>query len=420
MATFFTIFMVTSSSPPFLSFKPLILIASNSLAHKALIVKGAIFADRPAAVPPDKFLTSDQHNINWAFYGPTWLHLRRNLTSNILQPVRIRSFACARKWVMNILINRLKPNSFSDDQIEVIEHIPHALFCLLAFMCFGDKLEGKQIQDIKNVQRPLQMSIDNFKILNLFPCLGKFFFYKHWQKLRQLRKDQENAMVPFIRARKATKEQKYKEHKNCCSTDTTSTALQWILGYLVKNPHIQEKLFMEIKEVIGNGEIEIKEVDLQKMPYLKAVVLEGLRRHPPSHFLVPHAVTKDVELDGFLVPKNSIVTFMVAEIGRDPKIWENPMEFKPERFLNGEHGEAFDITGSREIKMMPFGVGRRMCPAYGLELLHLEFFVANLVWHFNWVSGSKGNDVDFSEKYEFTTVMKNSLKVRITPRLHFQ
>ena len=157
------------------------------------------------------------------------------------------------------------------------------------------------------------------------------------------------------------------------------------------------------------------------MPYLKAVVLEGLRRHPPSHFLVPHAVTKDVELDGFLVPKNSIVSFMVAEIGRDPKIWENPMEFKPERFLNGEDREAFDITGSREIKMMPFGVGRRMCPGYGLALLHLEYFVANMVWHFKWVAaGSKGNDVDLTEKHEFTTVMKNSLKVRITPRLHFQ
>lgn len=443
--------------------KPFIFIASNSMAHQALIIKGATFADRPPAIPTDKFLTSDQHNINWAFYGPTWLLLRRNLTSNILQPAKIRSFACARKWVMDILINRLRShnNTFYNCQIspksltthvhiEVTEHIQHALFCLLAFMCFGDKFTERQIQDIKDVQRRLQLSLDNFKILNLFPSLGKVLFRKRWEKLRQLRKDQENVMVPFIRVRKAIKEEKQNYNEpfvpyvdtlfdlqlpeekrkleeteivTLCSefftagTDTTSTALQWILGCLVKYPQIQEKLFMEIKEVIIGDHREVEEVkedDLPKMPYVKAVVLEGLRRHPPSHFLVPHAVTENVEVDGFSVPKNSIVSFMVAEIGRDPNTWENPMEFKPERFLNGE-ANNFDITGSREIKMIPFGVGRRMCPGYGLALLHLEYLLANMIWNFKF-DGLKGNEVDLTEKHEFTTVMKNSLKVRITPR----
>ncbi|KAL6127708.1 hypothetical protein ACLB2K_071071 [Fragaria x ananassa] len=70
---------------------------------------------------------------------------------------------------------------------------------------------------------------------------------------------------------------------------------------------------------------------------------------------------------------------MVADMGWDPEVWEEPMEFKPERFLNKGEGEEFDITGSREIKMLPFGVGRRICPGLGLALLHLEYFVANLV-----------------------------------------
>lgn len=61
-------------------------------------------------------------------------------------------------------------------------------------------------------------------------------------------------------------------------TDTTATALQWITENLVKYPQIQEKLFMEIKEVMESGtEEEIEEEDLQKMPYLKATVLEGLK-----------------------------------------------------------------------------------------------------------------------------------------------
>ncbi|KAG5222116.1 cytochrome P450 [Salix suchowensis] len=91
---------------------------------------------------------------------------------------------------------------------------------------------------------------------------------------------------------------------------------------------------------------------------------------------------------------------MLADIGWDPNSWEDPMAFKPE---------------SREIKMMPFGVGRRMCPGYGLAMLILEYFVANLIWSFEW-KAVDGDGVDLSEKQEFTMVMKNPLQVQISPR----
>ncbi|KAK2654762.1 hypothetical protein Ddye_014618 [Dipteronia dyeriana] len=68
---------------------------------------------------------------------------------------------------------------------------------------------------------------------------------------------------------------------------------------LMKYPAIQEKLFMEMmKEVL-----EVREEDLQTIPYVKAVILEGLRRHPPSHFLLPHAVTRDT------VPKDGVIAW---------------------------------------------------------------------------------------------------------------
>ena len=428
--------------------KPIIFISSHSLAHQALIIKGAIFADRPQAVVSEKLLSCDQHNITSGFYGPTWLLFRRNLVSNILHPSQIKSYSCARKWALEILINGMKSQSDCvDDGIEVMEPIQQAIFCLFIYMCFGDKLEQKQIRDIRDVQRRVVLSFNRSKMVNIFPTFGKIFFHNRWKELLMVRKDQEKTLVPLIRARKALKEknicdqpflpyvdtlfdlnlpeQKRKleerEIVTLCSefftggTDTTATALQWIMANLVKYQHIQDKLFREIKGVIGDGEVEIKEDDLRKMPYLRAVILEGLRRHPPSPFVAPHGVTEDIVLDGFLLPKNSVVTFMVVEMGRDPKVWENPMEFNPERFLNGDDGEVFDITGKRQIKMMPFGVGRRMCPAYNLAMLHLEYFVANLVWHFKW-SNSKGVDVDLTEQLEFTTIMKNSLQVHITPR----
>ncbi|KAI9154422.1 hypothetical protein LWI28_026112 [Acer negundo] len=160
------------------------------------------------------------------------------------------------------------------------------------------------------------------------------------------------------------------------------------------------------------------------MPYLQAVILEGLRRHPPVGLTSSsHMVTEDVELGGYLVPKGISVNYLIQDFGRNPNLWEDPMEFKPERFLSySENGNgrklSFDITGSKEIKMLPFGAGRRICPGIGLATLNLEYFVANLIWYFEWSSVDEKKGIDLSEQTKITTEMKNPLHVRISPRIN--
>ncbi|KAK7368263.1 hypothetical protein VNO80_10287 [Phaseolus coccineus] len=420
-----------------------IFIADRTLAHRALVQNGSLFSDRPKALPASKIITSNQHNISSASYGATWRVLRRNLTSEMLHHSRVKSFSGIRNWVLHTLLAHLKSDSQSNDSVRVIDHFQYAMFSLLVFMCFGERLDEGKVREIERVQRQLLVGFNRFNILDFWPKVTRVLLRKRWEELLRLRKEQEDVMVPLIRARQQKQgkeegvvsyvdtllelhlpEDKRKlnegEIVTLCNeflnggTDTTSTALQWIMANLVKYPHVQERLVDEIREVLGEREErEVKEEELQKLGYLKCVILEGLRRHPPGHFVLPHAVTESVVFNDYLIPKNGTVNFMVAEMGWDPKVWEDPMAFKPERFMNDE---SFDITGSKEIKMMPFGAGRRICPGYNLALLHLEYFVANLVWNFEW-KVPDGGDVDLSEKQEFTVVMKNALQVHLSPRI---
>ncbi|XP_042516811.1 cytochrome P450 89A2-like [Macadamia integrifolia] len=433
-----------------------VFISSHSLAHQALVKNSETFAHRPGPVTPSRVLFNNHDDVG-SSSGALWRLLRRNITSEVLNPARYKSFGEARRWVLQILTQQFKDHSESGKPVTVIDHIGYAMFALMLFLCFGEKLDEKLVREIEDLERTLMSNYVSFNYFLFFPRLGKFIFRKSWLKLLDVRRRQESILIPPIKARREWRKkikQEGQEGSNPddghifsyidslfdlkikgeegernlsdkeimtlvsefldAGTDAPSSVLQWIMAHLVKDQDIQEKLYSEIKGVVHSKE-EIKEEDLQKMPYLKAVVMEALRLHPPGHFVLHHTVVEDFELDGYLIPKNSIVNFMVAQMGRDPKVWEDPMEFKPERFL-GDVGEVIDITGSREIKMMPFSAGRRICPGLGLATLHLEYFVANFVKDFKWTVGD-GEKIDFSEKEEFTVMMKSPLRAHVSPRV---
>ncbi|CAL9244469.1 unnamed protein product [Arabidopsis halleri] len=415
---------------------PAIFVSDRSLAHKALVLSGAVFSDRPPALPTGKIITSNQHTISSGTYGATWRLLRRNLTSEILHPSRVKSYSNARRSVLENLCSRIRNHGDEEKSIVVVDHLRYAMFSLLVLMCFGDKLDEEQIKKVEFVQRREFLTLPRFNILNVFPSFTKLFLRKRWEEFLMFRREHKNVLLPLIRSRRKMIEESKDSDKeyvqsyvdtlldlelpeekrklnedeivSLCSeflnagTDTTATTLQWIMANLIKS-------------VIREGEEkEIEEEEMKKMPYLKAVVLEGLRLHPPGHLLLPHRVSEDTELGGYKVPKKGTFNINVAMVGRDPTVWEEPMEFKPERFIGEE--EEVDVTGSRGIKMMPFGAGRRICPGIGLAMLHLEYFVVNLVKEFEWKE-VEGDEVDLSEKWEFTVVMKYPLKARAVPRM---
>ncbi|KAM0945597.1 putative cytochrome P450 [Dioscorea sansibarensis] len=424
--------------------RPTIFISDRILVHEALIQKGAVFADRPPTLA-DNLIISNQLRISSAPYGPLWRHLRRNLFSEILHPSRIKLFSSTRRCALDILLHDLQSLSSSSAAGTVIamESFFYSMFCLASFMCFGDDVDEKTIREIESVQRSILPSFNSLAIFGFYPRISNFLFRNQSSNLFAILRLRDEILIPLIRARRVRnqtsvvhdhayvdsllnlqlpEEDDEKENRasrklnedeivSLCSEfltagmETTATSLQWIMANLVKHQEIQNKLFEEIQGVVGSEAEEVKEEELQRMPYLKAVVLEGLRRHPPGHFLLPHSVTEDVMLNGYVIPKGSEVNFTVAEIGTDEDIWKKPMEFRPERFMDGGEGEGADLTGKGEVKMIPFGIGRRICPGLGLGLLHLEYFIANLINKFEW-KAANSEEIEFSEKMKFTVVMK--------------
>nr|AIF74907.1 CYP450 [Gentiana rigescens] len=442
-----------------IGYRPSVIIASHSSAHRALFQEGTIFSDRPESPsnPLSRIFNSNHHTVISASYGPTWRLLRRNLASQMLHPSRSKSYSVHRRWVLSILMNRFLNQEHIS--VKVFDHFRYGMFCLLVRMCFGDMIQEKKLEQMQSLMfRYLGWDLQ-FLRFNFFPSLANLFLRYHSKELLQIRKDQEQLFVPLISARINEKREKHDdmvayvdtlvelqlpdekrklnegEMVSLCTefinagTDTTTTALQWLMAHLVKHEAVQNKLYHDIVQIVGiPPPVNMKEMrvieenELEQMPYLKAVVLEALRIHPPAELVLPHAVSEGVELDGYLVPKKTVVNFMAGSMGRDPEVWEDPMEFKPERFLVADHNDdqrrsrvEFDLTSSREIKMLPFGAGRRICPGANFAMLYLQYFVANLLWYFEWKQVD-GQPVDLTEKKEFTIVMKNPLMAHIIPR----
>lgn len=176
-------------------------------------------------------------------------------------------------------------------------------------------------------------------------------------------------------------------------TDTTYTVLEWAMSELLKHPEVMKKLQNEVREKAGEKEY-INEDDLEKMLYLKAVMKETLRLHPPIPLLVPRESTQDIKLKSYQIKARTRVMINAWAIGRDPEVWEDAEEFRPERFLNN----PIDFKG-HDFMLIPFGAGRRGCPGVLFAMAVSEMAIANVAGKFKWTlpGGVDNKDLDMTE-----------------------
>ncbi|KAL5215756.1 hypothetical protein ABZP36_007157 [Zizania latifolia] len=205
------------------------------------------------------------------------------------------------------------------------------------------------------------------------------------------------------------------------ATDTSYTLLEWTMAELINHPDKMRKLQDEIRAAAGEAG-HISEDHLTELNYLKAVIKETLRLHPPAPLLVPRETVEDTELLGYHVPARTRVLINVWAIGRDPVTWgERAEEFEPERFVSGSGGDQQPVEYHKlgqDFGFVPFGAGRRGCPGVGFSVPSTQLALASLMYHFDWeppVGGGRSPPLDMSEVHGLAVRMKAALVLVAKP-----
>ncbi|CAN6374609.1 unnamed protein product [Urochloa humidicola] len=191
-------------------------------------------------------------------------------------------------------------------------------------------------------------------------------------------------------------------------SDTSSTLLNWCMTELVRSPAVMAKAQYELREAF-KGKRTITEDDLKELNYLKLVIKETLRLHPPVPLMLPRKCRETCKVMGYDIPKGTVVFVNVWAICRNPKYWDDPEEFKPERFENCN----LDYKGTN-YEFLPFGSGRRICPGINIGLANIDLALASLLYHFDWKlpDGMEPKDIDLREALGLIASKKTSLIMR--------
>ncbi|KAM3372817.1 hypothetical protein ACQJBY_019615 [Aegilops geniculata] len=196
-------------------------------------------------------------------------------------------------------------------------------------------------------------------------------------------------------------------------TENTGNVLIWAMAELMRSPNSMAKAQQEVREILGEDRAVITNSDLVELQYMIMIIKEVLRLHPPNP-LVPRMAREDCTIMGYDIPKDTSVYINVFAISQDPRYWDNPEEFRPERFENNDvnyNGTYFEF--------LPFGTGRRQCPGIQFSSSVTEMALTNFLYHFDWLlpNGANAASVDMSEKFGINVSKMYGLQLIAIPHV---
>ncbi|KAJ8762550.1 hypothetical protein K2173_007989 [Erythroxylum novogranatense] len=424
--------------------KPALIVSSPSLAEECFTQNDVAFANRPKSVAGDHF-TYDYTAFLWAPYGDLWRNLRRFTVKEILSTKGLQKHSSIRREEVRYLVRRLFKASMGGT-CEVDFKFMCSLLTVNIIMrvvagnryvdeeIAASEVENQLIQNFRSTFFPaVTMTICDF--IPILRLIGYGGIEKKLANLGKLRDEFLRNLIDDVQRNRtlcpetesSSDEEKYSSIIDAllslqksepefytdqvvkstilvafvAGTDTSASALEWAMALLLKHPESYKKLQAEIDAQVGHERL-LNESDLDKLPYLKCVINETLRLYPPAPLLLPHMSSETCKVGGYEIPGGTTLIVNAWAMHRDPRIWDNPNEFMPERFET--------VPAEREgFKFVPFGVGRRACPGASMATLMISLALGTLIQCFEWAK--VGPDVDMSPASAVTLHKEKPLKV---------
>uniref|UniRef100_UPI003AAC81AA cytochrome P450 3A40-like isoform X3 n=1 Tax=Centroberyx gerrardi TaxID=166262 RepID=UPI003AAC81AA len=344
------------------------------------------------------------------------------------------------------LVSSMKKKADKDEVLELKEFFgPYSMDVVTstAFSVDIDSLNNPSDPFVTNIKKMLKFDFFNplFLIIAFFPVLGPVFekmefsffpasvtdfFYAALQKIKSNREaSKQKSRVDFLQlmidsqkdndSTEGEQNQGLSDHEILSQAmiflfagyETSSSSLTFLAYNLATNPHIMKRLQEEIDSTFPN-KASVQYQSLMQMEYLDSVINESLRLYPIAPRL-ERVAKATVEINGLVIPKDMVVMVPTWVLHRDPDLWPEPEEFKPERFSK-ENKETID-----PYTYMPFGAGPRNCIGMRFALVLMKLALVEILQSFSF-SVSKETEVPFEMDIQGLLMPKRPIKLKLVPR----
>ncbi|CAD6227152.1 unnamed protein product [Miscanthus lutarioriparius] len=431
-------------------------------AARDLLKHEASFPERPITVVT-RHLAYDDAGFAFAPYGPHWRFMKRLCMSELLGPRTVDQLRPVREAELAAVLGAARQAAARGERIDVSRHLismsNNAIMRMVA-----SALPGHMTEAARDCAKRVAEVVGAFNIEDYVGFCRGWDLQGLTRRTREVRDKFDALLETMITAKEEKRRRRQQEQGETTTTttnnnnnddlldilmdaaedknsevrltrenikafvldiltagsDTTATSVEWMLAYLINHPACMDKLRAELDAVVGASRL-VGELDVPNLPYLQAVFKETLRLQPPAVFAQRETI-EPVHVRGYVIPPKTSVFFNIFSIGRDPGWWEDPLEFRPERFMPGGAGAGVDPKG-QHMQLLPFGSGRRACPGMGLAMQAVPAFLAALVQCFHWAvpipqGQSTAPPLDMEEEAALVTARKHHLILIPTPRLN--
>ncbi|XXG42790.1 hypothetical protein AAC387_Pa01g2980 [Persea americana] len=376
----------------------------------------AIFASRPLTMGSE-YISRRFLSVATAPLGDQWKRMRRVVTSEVLNPTRLRWLVNRRVEeadnLVRYLYNQCRSSRDGDGAVVNVRVAARQYSGnVMRKMMFNQRLD---LDGHEKIMKKAVEVIDKYHE----PIIDERI--RKWRSGEDGRVRNEDLLDILISVQDKdgkpllTPEEIKAEAAELffASVDNPSNAVEWAMAEMLNQPEVLQKAVEELDSVVGRERL-VQESDFHRLNYIKACAREALRLHPIAPFNLPHVSTADSTVAGYFIPKGSHVLLSRTGLGRNPKVWDDPLRFNPERHLMD--GSAEVELAERDLRFISFSTGRRGCMGAPLGSAMTVMLLARLLQGFTWSVPEGESRIDLAESTH-DLFLANPLCAHASPRM---